>query len=931
MIRSIRSLALALVGTAACLLPGAKASAQALSTYEFSQFTDTYQEFQGDSGINNGGANDDFSVTVRTKFPFRFNGQVYDRVNVSSNGFMRMGNNPCNNGLGSWENTTTSSGRAMMSADNRNSIVGFNVDLISVTTSGNNVTIDWNLTAPIRYVAFQWSHYRRYFSQSANDDINFQIYLFENGAIEYHYGQIVGAPGSNDVQIGLHGSDESARQIVAVTNSWERPQLNNVAATFLPLNPTNNPAANTVWRFVPPPPTAIDMGIQSLALNSGRYRGCPLGTQEPVYVTVNNIGTNAQSSAVVGYIVDNNTPVEQTVTFSPPLATGQTKLVTFSGAQGIDLSQPVNHRVRAYLRLTGDTVRRNDSARTTTSAAGAARLASGIAPATDIGQAYQNGWRMASGNPIAQDTSRNWKISFPFPSETIGGYVNANANNSSDWFLLTGVQTGGTLSVRFQLGITDQNSIAPVADIGQDSLKVMITSTCITGWRQVGVFTQADLASGRINNSLQTFSYNLSSADEVISVGFQLKAGSTRSAAYAFHLDNIQFVSGADAQAVSLLGFNPSSATLVTYCPTDRFPLRFVVQNNSQNRIDSIRIGYAYNGAHPEDAMYALSNGSVRGIPTGGRDTVLVSTPQTGAPVRGPVRLSVYTMLTGETSSSRLNDTVSISFVIGTPQPMPSAVYPYYSRMVSRGWITARNAYGLGDNQTGWAQGYNFANRGDTTAAVTFLATATSRKRDWLITPDFTHSGGEKRLTFYAAIGQAFNNSLVTNIGDDSLKIFGRENCGPWRLLSSITQADVVGGLDTNLRRYDIVLPLAATPGEVQFAFEATDNGTGANSVYRIHINKVFVDNNPVATKPLASGSLKLYPNPTTGILHLEAAEGIQLREAVVMDLQGRPVLKATPTEATTLMDLSGLPKGFYMVRCQDVTGKSSVQKVLLQ
>jgi hypothetical protein len=74
---------------------------------------------------------------------------------------------------------------------------------------------------------------------------------------------------------------------------------------------------------------------------------------------------------------------------------------------------------------------------------------------------------------------------------------------------------------------------------------------------------------------------------------------------------------------------------------------------------------------------------------------------------------------------------------------------------------------------------------------------------------------------------------------------------------------------------------------------------------------------------------IKVYPNPTTGLLHLDKKdnETIQIK---IIDQLGRQLKQLKTAEQLSTLDLSGLPTGIYFISI-DNGKKRVVQKIVKQ
>lgn len=84
----------------------------------------------------------------------------------------------------------------------------------------------------------------------------------------------------------------------------------------------------------------------------------------------------------------------------------------------------------------------------------------------------------------------------------------------------------------------------------------------------------------------------------------------------------------------------------------------------------------------------------------------------------------------------------------------------------------------------------------------------------------------------------------------------------------------------------------------------------------------------PTSVLNSSEQSIVVYPNPTTGILHIEFNQQ-NIFSVQIINLQGQTVKKETLKDNAGL-DISALPDGFYVVKI-DGDKSSSVIKVLKQ
>lgn len=251
LVRTARRL---VAGAALSWLAVGAAQAQVMPLYRFSTSTAAYAPITGGTAIDptaGGGSttptDDGFSTPQPLPFSFPFGANTFNSYVVTTNGWITFGpgattyNTPLNQG-------------------NNQMIAFFAKDLrsdgpstaYSATTTG---------TAPNRIHKIQANQFVQWNNTSAEGSA--QVWLYENGNIEIHYGNFNRdwTPGStNGVQVGIRGND--IRDVRAVMGTWSAPIDTVMASALLPNTGANGeiPGSNQVFRFTFPtgdltPPT----------------------------------------------------------------------------------------------------------------------------------------------------------------------------------------------------------------------------------------------------------------------------------------------------------------------------------------------------------------------------------------------------------------------------------------------------------------------------------------------------------------------------------------------------------------------------------------------------------------------------------------------------------------------------------------------------
>lgn len=89
-----------------------------------------------------------------------------------------------------------------------------------------------------------------------------------------------------------------------------------------------------------------------------------------------------------------------------------------------------------------------------------------------------------------------------------------------------------------------------------------------------------------------------------------------------------------------------------------------------------------------------------------------------------------------------------------------------------------------------------------------------------------------------------------------------------------------------------------------------------------------------VTELPVDDAKVKIYPNPSAGIVHFTFPKNKRVTEILIYDLQGKVVSRFIPEQGRSprksVMDLKNLKKGIYVVEVKMAQGMSR-QKLILE
>jgi hypothetical protein len=216
-------------------------NAQTAAQYSFAASAGTYQDISGDPIlIDNGNSDDGFANGFSIGFDFTFGGVPYNEFNVSTNGWITLGN-------GGTNNITNSGLTNNFASIPKSPLIAALWDDIEISDIGRDITYKSSggvLT--VQYTNVQW----RYQATVAEAVINFQIKLYEStGAIEFIYDQIpTGVLNTPSASIGIA---TASGVYLSVNGTGTAPSASSTTSTN---TLSTLPARGQTYTFNPPPP-----------------------------------------------------------------------------------------------------------------------------------------------------------------------------------------------------------------------------------------------------------------------------------------------------------------------------------------------------------------------------------------------------------------------------------------------------------------------------------------------------------------------------------------------------------------------------------------------------------------------------------------------------------------------------------------------------
>ena len=265
-----------------------KANGQTLTNYNFAYSNQSYVPITGGILLGSAFVDDELYVDSTTSgvlgtttsssgggfpigFNFNLNGTVYDRLAVSTNGWIGLGISSMtpmvniNNASGSgffWP--ILSDGFAIgQPIPQRNRIAILCTDLQANTNS--SIRIETVGSAPYRVCVVQWGGYRKY--GSSTDSFNFQIRLNETtDSINFSYGAFIADINDGTPQVGILTSAGFLNRTSSST--WSGTSAGTANTDVISLTTTIKPANGANFGFGMPPKTYVSSTVEAPILSN---------------------------------------------------------------------------------------------------------------------------------------------------------------------------------------------------------------------------------------------------------------------------------------------------------------------------------------------------------------------------------------------------------------------------------------------------------------------------------------------------------------------------------------------------------------------------------------------------------------------------------------------------------------------------------------
>ncbi|HNT51903.1 MAG TPA: hypothetical protein PKH19_00775, partial [Candidatus Syntrophosphaera sp.] len=240
--------------------------------YSFTATTGTYTPITGtDAGIS---GDDSFTATaIPLGFTFPYGDATISQVKISSNGWVDLGGTQTGSNLTN-ALASTSYRPVLAPLWDDTSLASGNCQYLMTGTAPNRMFT-------IQYSGLQWNYF-------ATNSFNFQVQIYESGAVKFIYGPATGTPSSASASIGINMAPGGAGWYYSVTPGPPATVSSTAENTTI----STYPGEGTVYEFNPV--VAVPNDLAALSLTGSTTP--TVGIASTYTITVRNRGSVLQNT-----------------------------------------------------------------------------------------------------------------------------------------------------------------------------------------------------------------------------------------------------------------------------------------------------------------------------------------------------------------------------------------------------------------------------------------------------------------------------------------------------------------------------------------------------------------------------------------------------------------------------------------------------------
>lgn len=656
-------------------------------------------------------------------------------------------------------------------------------------------------------------------------------------------------------------------------------------------------------REIPP----FDAGVISVLSPKSVAPGCVLSAAEPIRFVISNFGSSSFSTVEAGYSVNNAAPVLRTFTLAQPLIPGKTDTLTFNGAQAVNLSQSGTYIFKIFTNLAGEisTTHGNDSLKNYRVKLSAPYSVPSVM-VSNLAIGTANEWKKGRGLTAPLDSVSSWFSSFAYGStETISCLSSSTTSQVREWLYSPSFSVGSDAILVFRASVHRGNlTPLPNPNMGDDTLKVLVSEDCGASWKVIKKFSQADVIAGTFKDSLKRFVIPLNITGGKVSVAFFFQnLGTGAPATYRVHIKDMQVrppLLNNDIGVSAIL----SPISNVAFCRlSNQEPVSVVVTNYGLNPQTSSVVAYKVGSAFEKSANFTFGPGPL--LP--GQSDTLIFQGTDGADLSTYNTFSIraYTKLSNEDPGGIINDTLK-NYVVLTKAPVTGVSFVELfdqNTNMPAGWVA------------GTRPSFEFVIRedrgyGNTNALSAYYTIANQLSQ--VNSPRYL-------LPANQTSGLSFKFRMMDRSGDpfifrgrDSLVVRYTEDCGT--SFKTLIKLDSANYTPTNLYQDTAVVLQGLSGKEVMFTIAGHIAKSDTTKGY-LDIDNWIIEQTLSTQSLLSDASFRVFPNPTQDWVTIESLQS-GLQSVEILDIQGRNIKKEMVADARqTRLQTAGLPPGLYLLK----------------